>query len=105
MTHDVLLDNVSGANTGASFTQYGGPHCIHVHADTWSGGSVTLQSSADGGATWQGMQHFADDDEAVFTEDGANVIASCGQGHVIRAVSAGVALAGCTVLMSRAASA
>jgi len=104
MSKITLLDNVSGANTGAGFSQYGGPHTVHVHADTWSGGSVTIQSSSDGGHSWQDMQHFADDDAAVYTEDGANVIASAGQGSEVRAVSAGVALASCTVTMSEAGS-
>ena len=95
-----LLDDVSGANTGASFTQNGGPHCVHVHADTWAGGAVTLQSSADGGHSWQDMQHFADDDDATFTADGAVMVASCGQGSLIRAITTGVALANCTVMLS-----
>ena len=97
-----LLDDVDGANNGTMISQYGGPHSVHVKADTWAGGAVTIQASCDGGTTWMTMTHFADDHDARYTEDGANFLSPAGQGAMIRAISTGVSLVGCTVRLLRA---
>jgi hypothetical protein len=82
-----LLDNVSVDTVGEGFNTLGTDGVLAIYADNFGGGSVSIELSPDGGATWiiatqNGLPFSA-------TANATVTINRVGQSMKIRAVLAG----------------
>jgi hypothetical protein len=82
-----LLNNVSVDTVGTAQDGDGGSKVITVWASNFGGGSVAIEASPDGGATWITLTYGGN--PAVFTTNTIRLIDRIGQGMQIRAVFSG----------------
>ena len=89
MAGTTLLDAVDANTTGTGICGNQKRLVAYVWGTDFGGGTVTIQSSPDEGATWFTCKHFADDDDATFTEKECVELQAVGQDAWIRAVLSG----------------
>ena len=82
-----LLKAVDADVNGTGITTDGGSKTVQIWATNFGGGTVTLQSSADGGVTWVTLTIAGL--PATFTSNAVRKIDRLGQGMLIRATLAG----------------
>ena len=82
-----LLENVSVDTDGDGKPADGGSKSVAIWGTDFGGGSVTLQSSPDGGSTW--ITLTVGGSPAVYTANAVQFIDRLGQGMEIRAILTG----------------
>lgn len=89
MAGTTLLDAIDADADGIAICDCKKNLVAYAYATTWGGGTVTFQTSPDGGTTWFSCVNRFDGSAAAFAANGTLELQAIGEGALIRAILSG----------------